>query len=183
MDPRKAYTPWEKENKDDNRWTLNPEQPTWYFSQSSFFKVWQSFQPEIKKMSHISGSTVSYAILTSARNALLNKRRNIVKIVKSKFSRPVKPIICINVFPTWSYLLVPVLRFNGFHWSHIYIHMGGIYGWYTSTTCLPLSSLQLWNISVTKIKLNMYFFLTTESMHLTTGKTIICQNIDISMQW
>ena len=36
MDPRKAYTPWEKENKDDNRWTLNPEQPTWYFTKVVF---------------------------------------------------------------------------------------------------------------------------------------------------
>ena len=40
---------------------------------------------EINK-SHISDSTVSCAILTSARNVLLNKRRNIAKIAKSKFS-------------------------------------------------------------------------------------------------
>ena len=152
MDPRKAYTPWEKENKDDNRWTLNPEQPTWYFYQSSFLKSAIVFNQKSRKITHISGSTVSCAILTSARNALLNKRRIIVKIVKSKFSRPVKPIICINVFQTWSYLLVPVLRFNGFHWSHIYIHMGGIYGWYTSTTCLPLSSLQTLEYICYKIK-------------------------------
>ena len=42
MDPRKAYSPWEKENKDDNRWTVTTQANTeksWYFSIKLVFTI------------------------------------------------------------------------------------------------------------------------------------------------